>query len=241
MTRELGRGGMGVVYVAEDTRLDRLVALKAIAHQVRAGSESRERLRREARAAAALAHPGIATIYALEEIDDELYLVSEYMQGRTLRDLAAEGPMPLDRLLPIGIALARASSAAHALDIVHRDLKPENVMVTDAGTVKVLDFGLARAIGRRAGLRLPLRGPGRSSGRRPTCRPNRSAGCRSTPAPTLRRLRLRSTKLTPVAATRFGVGFPSGAAVNPGLHDRGRRSRLPGSSPTGFRRRSRRD
>ena len=80
-------------------------------------------------------------------IDDELYLVSEYIQGRTLRELAAAGPMPLDQLLSIGIALARASSAAHALDIVHRDLKPENIMVTDAGTVKVLDFGLARAIG----------------------------------------------------------------------------------------------
>ncbi len=147
VTRELGRGGMGVVYAAEDTRLDRLVALKALAHPERAGSESRERLRREARAAASLAHPGIATIYALEEIGDDLYLVSEYIQGLTLRDAAASGPMPLEQLLPIGIALARAVSAAHAVDIVHRDLKPENVMLTEAGSVKVLDFGLARAFG----------------------------------------------------------------------------------------------
>ena len=147
VTRELGRGGMGIVYVAEDTRLDRLVALKALAPHAHAGSEARARLRREARAAAALAHPGIATIYALEEDGDELFLVSELIQGRTLRELIASGPLGLAQLVSIGIDLAMAVAAAHAIGIVHRDLKPENVILTDTGTIKVLDFGLARAAG----------------------------------------------------------------------------------------------
>ena len=141
--REIGRGGMGVVYLARDTRLGRAVALKAVS---RGGTDAvgRARLQREARAAASLAHPGIATVYALEEDGDDCYLITEYLQGRTLRDELADGPLPYGRWRLVAIAIAEAVGAAHAQGLVHRDLKPENVMRTDAGAIKVLDFGLAR-------------------------------------------------------------------------------------------------
>jgi len=141
--REIGRGGMGVVYLARDTRLGRAVALKAVS---RGGTDAigRARLQREARAAASLAHPGIATVYALEEDGDDCYLITEYLQGRTLRDELADGPLPYGRWRLVAIAIAEAIGAAHAQGLVHRDLKPENVMRTDAGAIKVLDFGLAR-------------------------------------------------------------------------------------------------
>jgi serine/threonine-protein kinase len=141
--REIGRGGMGVVYLARDTRLGRAVALKAVG---RGGTDSigRARLQREARAAASLAHPGIATVYALEEDGDDCYLITEYLQGRTLRDELIDGPLPYGRWRLVAIAIAEAVGAAHAQGLVHRDLKPENVMRTDAGAIKVLDFGLAR-------------------------------------------------------------------------------------------------
>ena len=146
VTEEVGRGGMGIVYAAEDTRLGRLVALKALAPESVRDPAGRERLRREARAAAALSHPAIATIHALEEIDGELFIVSELVRGRTLREEIRSGPQPLDRLGPTLIAIADGLAAAHAHGIVHRDLKPENVMRTPDGGVKILDFGLARAV-----------------------------------------------------------------------------------------------
>ena len=140
----LGEGGMGVVYLATDTRLGRTVALKAIAPQFTADPSRRDRLRREARAAAALSHPGIATVYALEEIDGSLYIASEHVSGATLRDELAIGPMPADRVLDIARQIARALAAAHDRGIVHRDLKPENVMRGPGGDIKIVDFGLAR-------------------------------------------------------------------------------------------------
>ena len=145
--RELGRGGMGVVYLADDTRLSRRVALKALAPHVGRDSDRRERLRREARAAAALSHPGIATVYALEEIGNDLYLAYEYVPGEPLRGLLASGPLPIAQVVSIGAQLARALAAAHMIGVTHRDLKPENVMKTPSGVVKILDFGLARVEG----------------------------------------------------------------------------------------------
>ena len=144
VTKKLGEGGMGVVYLADDTRLGRPVALKALTRRFTRDSERRERLRREARAAAGLSHSGIATVYALEEFDDDLYIVSEYVPGKTLRDEVSRGPLRLSTLLTTGIEIGRALAAAHEQGVVHRDLKPENVIRTSAGGIKVLDFGLAR-------------------------------------------------------------------------------------------------
>lgn len=140
----LGAGGMGVVYLAEDTRLGRLVALKALPAELASDATRRERLRREARAAAALSHPGIATVYALEEVDGQLFMASEYVRGDTLRDRLTRDVMPTSAALEICLSIARAVGAAHDLGIVHRDLKPENVICISDTQVKVLDFGLAR-------------------------------------------------------------------------------------------------
>ena len=144
--RLLGRGGMGVVYEARDTRLDRRVALKALAPDFERDERQRERLEREAKAAAALAHPGIATVYALEEFDHHLYIASEYLDGDTLRVEMSHGPLTPARVLDVGIQLARALDAAHQHHVVHRDLKPENVIRLSSGTLKVLDFGLAQIV-----------------------------------------------------------------------------------------------
>ena len=146
---EIGRGGMGVVYAAEDERLRRPVALKALTPEYTRDPLRRERLTREARAAAALSHPAIATIFALEEIDDALYIVSELVRGRTLREELRDGPLPPSELVPALIAVATALEAAHERGIVHRDLKPENIIRRVDGQIKVLDFGLARAPVRR--------------------------------------------------------------------------------------------
>ena len=150
VVREVGRGGMGIVYLATDTRLARRVALKVLAPAFVVDARRRERLRHEARAAAALSHPGIATVYALEEIDGRVCLVTEYLEGETLRDEIDRGPLPVPRLLDTGVALARALAAAHAAGIVHRDLKPENVRRDESGRPRILDFGIARLAPRGA-------------------------------------------------------------------------------------------
>lgn len=139
----LGSGGMGVVYLAEDARLQRKVAIKALAEHLGRDRRSRDRLRREARAAAALSHPCIATVHALEEFDGRLYIVYEHADGSTLRQELSAGPLRGARLRDTARAIAGALEAAHARGIVHRDLKPENVVRTAAGDIKVLDFGLA--------------------------------------------------------------------------------------------------
>jgi len=144
ITRKIGHGGMGVVYLARDNRLDRPVALKMLAPRYTSNSHFRERLKREARAAAKFSHPGIATVYALEEIGDALCIVSEYVSGSTLLKLIECGPVPAPQLLDIAIQISKALAAAHEQGIVHRDLKPENVIWTESGSVKILDFGLAR-------------------------------------------------------------------------------------------------
>jgi predicted Ser/Thr protein kinase len=140
----LGEGGMGVVYLASDTRLGRAVAVKALAPRFTGDPGRRERLRREARAAAQLSHPAIATVYSLEEFDDHLYVVSEYVAGETLRSELARGPVPFDRVIETALEIAGGLAAAHERGIVHRDLKPENVVRAPDGRVKILDFGLAR-------------------------------------------------------------------------------------------------
>jgi serine/threonine protein kinase len=144
ITRKIGHGGMGIVYLARDTKLDRPVALKMLAPRYTRDSQQRERLKREARAAARLSHPGIATIYSLEEFGDDLCMVSEYVPGSTLHQVLSGGPLPFSQVLDVAIQIAGALAAAHEQGIVHRDLKPENVIRMDSGSVKILDFGLAR-------------------------------------------------------------------------------------------------
>jgi serine/threonine-protein kinase len=148
VVREIGRGGMGRVYLADDTRLGRTVALKALPHAMTADASHRERLRREARAAAALSHPGICTIYALEEADGAVFIVSEFIEGRTLRsEIESGGRRSTGEITGVARELASALAAAHEKGIAHRDLKPENVMRAANGQLKILDFGLARSVG----------------------------------------------------------------------------------------------
>jgi predicted Ser/Thr protein kinase len=143
IVRELGRGGMGQVYLAIDD-LHRQVALKALAPELARDPVHRERLRREARAAAALRHPGICTVYALEEIGDDLFIASEFIEGRTLHDEIRAGTQPaVVDVERTARQLAAALAAAHEGGITHRDLKPENVIRASGGMLKVLDFGLA--------------------------------------------------------------------------------------------------
>jgi serine/threonine protein kinase len=145
IVRELGRGGMGRVYLASDARLGRTVALKALAPHLMRDASQRERLRREARAAAALTHPGICTVYALEEIDGELYIATEFVDGHTLgEEIRSERRPAREEILRTARELAAALASAHAKGIVHRDLKPDNVMRGRDGRLKILDFGLAR-------------------------------------------------------------------------------------------------
>ena len=140
---EAGRGGMGVVYVAEDLRLPRRVALKSVSDHLRNDPLRLERLRREAWAAAKISHPAVATVHAFEDLGGRPFIVSEYVRGVPLRHELAVGPIPTARAFRIATEIARALAAAHEQGVVHRDLKPDNVIVND-DAVKVVDFGIAQ-------------------------------------------------------------------------------------------------
>ena len=141
--RELGRGGMGIVYLGHDTRLDREAAIKLISPRGIYDARLYDRLCVEARAVGKLAHPGIAAVYTLQECEAGLYAAFEYVPGRTLREYSASGALQFSKVADIALQSAEALSSAHAHGIVHRDLKPENIMLTGDGLVKILDFGLA--------------------------------------------------------------------------------------------------
>jgi serine/threonine protein kinase len=157
VTATIGAGGMGEVYRATDTKLGRDVALKVLPAEMAASPERLERFQREAKALAALDHPGIVTVHSVEEADGVHFLTMQLVEGQPLDRTIPENGMPVERVLEIAMALADALVAAHEKGIVHRDLKPANIMVTESGRVKVLDFGLARIAGGEAtsGSQLP--------------------------------------------------------------------------------------
>src|SRR5213079_897710 len=141
---KIGEGGMGEVYLAQDTKLDRKVALKTLPADVAAHPDRMKRFVQEAKAASALNHPNIITIHAIDETDSGHFIATEFIDGETLRERLRNAPMKLAEVLDVAAQIASALSAAHAAGIVHRDIKPENVMLRRDGIVKILDFGLAK-------------------------------------------------------------------------------------------------
>src|SRR4030067_2490044 len=144
---KLGEGGMGVVYKAQDIKLERRVALKFLPQSLASDSVERERFIHEAKAASALNHPNITTIYEIGEHDSQLFIAMELVEGRTLKQVAEENDFSLEKIIDMGIQICEALGAAHEKGIIHRDIKSDNIALTSKGLVKIMDFGLAKLKG----------------------------------------------------------------------------------------------
>ncbi|MHC5114477.1 MAG: protein kinase domain-containing protein, partial [Planctomycetota bacterium] len=151
VSREIGRGGMGVVYLARDQRLERDVAIKVLPEEMAADADRLARFEREGQSLAQLNHPNVAGIHGVEEQHGRKFLILEYVEGDTLADRLDAGPMPMDEALELAVGIASGLEAAHDVGVIHRDLKPDNVKITPDGSVKLLDFGLAKSTGTSTG------------------------------------------------------------------------------------------
>jgi eukaryotic-like serine/threonine-protein kinase len=141
---KLGEGGMGVVYLAEDKKLERKVAIKFLPRYIAGNSEERERFKIEARAAASINHSNITTIHAIEESGNDVFIVMEYIDGIELKEKIKAGPIPVEESVKIALQIAEGLEEAHRKGIVHRDIKSQNIMITGDGKIKIMDFGLAK-------------------------------------------------------------------------------------------------
>ncbi len=151
IVEKIGAGGMGEVYSAQDTRLDRKVAIKFLHEEFSKDADKLTRFVQEAKAASALNHPNILTVYEIGEVDGKNYISTELIDGKTLREhLSHKEPLQLNQILKIGVQVSEALSAAHQAGIIHRDIKPENIMLRKDGYAKVLDFGLAKLTEKKA-------------------------------------------------------------------------------------------
>ncbi|MFN2393910.1 MAG: serine/threonine-protein kinase, partial [Pyrinomonadaceae bacterium] len=146
IVRKIGEGGMGEVYLAQDKKLDRQVAIKILNEEFGQHESNLRRFIREAKAASALNHPNILIVHEIGEYENTNYIVSEFINGKTLRQILKENPLKLSEVLDISIPIVDALCTAHSSNIIHRDIKPENIMVRPDGVVKVLDFGLAKLL-----------------------------------------------------------------------------------------------
>ena len=142
----IGGGGMGIVYKAQDLDLERIVAIKFLPMQFSNDPSTKQRFKIEAKAAAALNHPNIATIYAIEESEDQIFIVMEYIDGAELKDKIKSSAIPEKEAIEIASQITEGLEAAHKKGIVHRDIKSQNIMITNDGKVKIMDFGLAKEV-----------------------------------------------------------------------------------------------